>query len=293
MSMLDDLHAPIIPILRHALASAPLPRAGIMLDLGCGQGLKAPLLAEACGPDVRLLGVDIDRAAIRVATTDHRPPTTDHRGSQPTARRSSIFDFRSSERPSIIGIVADALALPVVDSSCAAAFCIAALSLFADRRAALRELRRVLAPGGVAILVVGTQAWAPTIRWPADLATRLAAAYAQALAEGHAPVPASADLGADLDNLLRVSGFAAPLIRAFQLDWSPTSDHRPATTDQEPRTQHLNPMLAELPLLPWAALRPRLAGRLGAGELVACDEHAADPEIELCALTLVAQAQAA
>jgi SAM-dependent methyltransferase len=331
--MLTDLHAPLIPILRHAFALAPLPRAGLVLDLACGQGLKAPLLAEVCGPQVRLLGIDIDRVAIR-AMVDQRPTTNDQRGTQPGDKRSSILDPRFSEQPWVVGIVADALALPLVDGCCAAAFCIAALSLFADPRAALRELRRVLAPGGVAIFVVGTQSWAQTIRWPADLAAHLVTAYAQALAEGHAPLPASADLSVDLANLLRDTGFASPLIRAFQLDRPMTNDQRPTTNDEEPRTKNqeprtenpnpksrtLNcerlttdnaimpqppnpnpqppspiphPLLAELSLLPWPALRSLLVERIEPAELARCDALAADPEVELCALALVAQAQAA
>ena len=63
--VLSQLHAPLLPILRHALAAAPLPCAGVALDLACGQGLKAALLAEALGPRVRLLGIDIDPAVFR------------------------------------------------------------------------------------------------------------------------------------------------------------------------------------------------------------------------------------
>jgi SAM-dependent methyltransferase len=185
--------------------------------------------------------------------------------------------------------VGDALALPLREGCCAVAFCIAALSLFADRRAALRELRRALAPGGVALLAVGGQYWVQTIRWPAELAGRLAAAYAQALADGLAPLPATPDLGGDLSELLLETGFTAPLVRAFLLD-------RPPTTDQalhpQPPTPNPQPLATELPLLPWPALRPLLAGRLDGAELVRCDEIAEETDVELCALALVAQARA-
>jgi SAM-dependent methyltransferase len=320
MDTLAELHTPLIPILRHTLALAPLPRAGLALDLACGPGLKAPLLAEACGPGVRLLGIDVDLAAIRAVTTDHRPPTTDHRPPTTDHRRweiedrrsrivgcgRSIFDPRSSilkrfvgrrlsvvsRQSSVVGVVGDAQALPLRDGCCAAAFCIAALSLFPDRRAALRELRRTLAPGGVALLVVGAQAWAQIVRWPADLAARLAAAYAQALAAGIAPPPATPDLGGDLADLLLGAGFAAPLIRAFLLDrpTTPRTANR-AATDYGLRATD-SPLAAELPLLPWPALRPLLAGRLFPTELARCDELAAGPQIELCTLALVAQARA-
>jgi ubiquinone/menaquinone biosynthesis C-methylase UbiE len=275
---LAELHAPLIPILRHVLARAPLPRVGVALDLACGPGLKAPLLAEACGPGVRLVGVDIDYGAIRAATTDHRLPTTDQGQMVSVVRRRS--PALSTGAGSVVGVVGNALALPLRDGCCAAAFCIAALGLFADRLVALRELRRALAPGGVALLVVGTQAWAKTIRWPADLAARLAAAYAQALAEGVAPLAASPDLGGDLADLLIGAGFTAPLIRAFSLDHQ-TLYGGPSVAAS---------LAAELSLLSWPALRPLLAGRLAAAELERCDDRSADSEIELHALALVTQA---
>jgi SAM-dependent methyltransferase len=273
--LLADLHAPLLPILHHILAQAALPRAGLALDLACGSGLKAPLLAAACGPGVRLIGIDIDHGAIRAATTNHRRPTAKHE------QISSVVSRRSS----VVGIVGDALALPLRGGCCATAFCIAALSLFADRRAALCELRRVLAPGSVALLVVGAQAWAQAIHWPTDLSARLAGTYAQALAEGHAPLPATPDLGGELAELLLDAGFAAPLVRAFRLDQSPATDHRPSTVDSA--------LAAELPLLPWQALRPLLAGRLAAAEFEHCDALADEPEIELCMLALTALAHVA
>jgi SAM-dependent methyltransferase len=303
--ILTDLHTPLIPILRHVLALAPLPRTGVALDLACGPGLKAPLLAAACGPGVRLVGIDVDRAAIRGAIADCRLQIADY------GTRDTQHATRNAQH--VTCIVGDALALPLRDGCCAAAFCIAALSLFADCRVALRELRRALAPGGVALLVVGAQAWAQTIRWPAELSARMAAAYTQSLADGIAPLPASLDLGGDLAALLIDVGFAAPLVRAFRLDRPPTiedscntqhatrntqpprgyatrstrsaTDYRPQTTD--------SPLASELPLIPWPALRPLLAGRLASAELERCDALAADPEIELCALALVAQTRAA
>jgi hypothetical protein len=177
------------------------------------------------------------------------------------------------------------------------AFCIAALSLFADRQAALRELRRVLAPGALAVLATGVQFWAQIIPWPRDLAARLATAYAQTLEDGRAPLPATPDVSEELARLLSDAGLSTPLIRAFLLERPPTTDHRPPTTD-EASISHLpspisHPLLAELPLLHWPALRPQIAGRLAAAELARCDAIAAGAEVELCSLLLVAQARAA
>ncbi len=175
---------------------------------------------------------------------------------------------------------------------------------------------------------------------------RLAAAYAQALADGAAPISAAPDLGSELADLLVAAGFMPPLVRAFWLDdRRPTTDDRRPTTDDrrpmvaeqrtknkeqdgwrtgcplgEPRTENGHPqgqprtstrrvnpepgttdngplttdnsLDMELPLLPWPALRPLLVDRLFAADLARCDELAAAPEIELCALALVALAYA-
>lgn len=45
-----------------------VPRHGFIVDLGCGHGLFANLLAEAA-PNRRILGIDVDRRKIEVART--------------------------------------------------------------------------------------------------------------------------------------------------------------------------------------------------------------------------------
>jgi SAM-dependent methyltransferase len=248
IAALADLHDPLMPILRHALALAPLPRAGAALDLACGPGLKTALLAAACGSGVRLVGIDRDVDAVRAVAA---------------------------------GIVGDALALPLRSGCCAAAFCLAALGLFGDRQAALRELHRALRPGAPALLLAGVQQWAQVIHWPPEIATCLATVYAAALADGVAPLPAGPDLGGELSELLGEAGFTSVLVRAFWLD---QPGHGSPATD--------NPLESELPLLPWPALRALLAGRLTADELARCEQLAIGADVELCALALLALARA-
>ena len=226
-----DLHAPLLPILRYTLAQAALPRAGLALDLACGAGEKGPILAQALGPGVQLLGVDIDRALAR-----------------------------SYQRT----IVGDARALPLCDACLDAAFCIAALGLLADPVAALRELRRALRPGAPAVIFTAAQLWAQVIRWPEDLAEQLAIVDAEREERGASP-----DLGGDLAGKLADAGFASRRTRAFLLEDAP------------------HPSRLELPLLPWAALRPLAASRLSALDLARCDAAASAPDVELTAVALV------
>ena len=48
------------PVLRAAINAAGLPRGSAGIDVGCGIGLQARLLAEAVGADGRVTGLDID-----------------------------------------------------------------------------------------------------------------------------------------------------------------------------------------------------------------------------------------
>lgn len=255
--MLNDLHAPLLPILRYALAQAPLPRRGLILDLACGAGEKTPLLAEALGPGVRLVGLDSDRNAIQRAALPRRHEDTKAR--RPETPRAFA--------PSCLRVlVADAHALPLRDGSLDGAVCIAALGMFRDRLAALGELRRALRPGAPALIVTAEQRWAQLVRWPPEIAARL-------VALGHA-IPVSPDVGGELAGLLAAAGLRGAQARGFLLEGAP------------------HPALLALPLAPWPALRPLAAAHLSERELARCDALWAAAEAELAAVALAAVALA-
>jgi ubiquinone/menaquinone biosynthesis C-methylase UbiE len=292
---LSDLHAPLLPILRHVLATAGLPRRATLLDLACGAGEKHGLLAQVCQP-ARIIALDRDRAALQRLWEDQRPTTNGQRpGSSASIRATSQYALPHSQCS--IPLAGDAHALPLRSDCCDAACCIAALGLFADRAAALRELRRVLRLGGAAVVVTATRRWAELVRWPEDLAAQIVQALYPAF-DGEAQTQpaqlyhgerrerederphgpnlvralwepgAPEDVAGELVAALEQAGFAAVRARAFLLDGTP-------------------PAQAELALLPWAALRPRLQRALSPAALAHCEMLAADPEIELCDIALV------
>lgn len=230
---LAELHEQLIPVLRAALADLEIPGAARVLDIGCGDCAKWPLYRESLGPELALLGADRDRAALR--------------------------------GPGAL-VAADAHALPFPDAAFGAALCVATLGLLADRGRALREMRRVLAPGAPLLVVTAERRWALVRRWPPALAARLTAHLDRAARSAHPDL--IGDLGRDLEQ----AGLALAHGRAFLADAG------------------LPPAAAELALLPWGQLRAHAAGALSARELGALD--AQEPDLELCSVMLVAHAQA-
>lgn len=233
MAFENSLHSELLPIL-HVLLANQAPTSGVVLDLACGSGEKLPLIRAACGPAAHVIALDSDVQAVRRISPTNAAP-----------------------------LVGNALALPLHDASCDRVYCIAALSLFADQALALRELRRVLKPGGQALLVTATQLWAQVTRWPDDLRHTLSAAYARS-----APLAAHADLADGLEPALCAAGFRH-VTRAFLLAADTV-------------------LLAELALLDWQRLQPHVAPQLTPAERERCDQSAATAEIELCDVVLAA-----
>ncbi len=113
----------------------PFGASDRILDLGCGTGIVARVLRERLGGGARLVGLDLSGAMI--------------------AKARSIA-------PDIEWHQGDATALPFADGSFDVVLSQQMLQFCPDRRAAAREIRRVLAPGGR--LVAST--WRPREHQP-------------------------------------------------------------------------------------------------------------------------------
>lgn len=124
----------------------PIGAADRILDLGCGTGIVARLLRARLGGGARITGVDINAEMIALART-----------------LAPDLDWREG----------NAQALPFADASFELCTCQQMLQFVPDRAAALREIRRVLVPGGR--LVAAT--WRPRHEQPLhDLLGRIAEA---------------------------------------------------------------------------------------------------------------------
>jgi SAM-dependent methyltransferase len=129
----EDYFVPVIgaPLATVLLGAAALSPGERVLDLACGTGVVARLASAAVGPTGTVAGADVNPAMLAVAGSTESPGTIEWH-----------------EAP--------ADALPFADDSFDVVLCSLGLMFFPDKPAALREIRRVLAPSGrVAILVPG------------------------------------------------------------------------------------------------------------------------------------------
>lgn len=126
---------PVIPgPLATDLIEAAAPQPGeFAVDVACGTGVVTRLAAQRVGPAGRVVGVDVNPDMLQVAE------------SIPVPGEASV-EWR----------VGSAETLPLPDESYDLAFCQLGLMFVPDRALAVREMRRILSPGGrVAINVPG------------------------------------------------------------------------------------------------------------------------------------------
>lgn len=110
------------PFARRLLATAKLAPGERVLDVACGTGLAARLAAEAVGPEGTVAGLD---------------PTP-----------GMLEQARSVTPEGIDWYKAPAESMPLPDAAFDVVLCSMGLQFFVDKVQGLREMRRVLAPGG-------------------------------------------------------------------------------------------------------------------------------------------------
>jgi len=133
------------PAGEQAIELMNVPRDARVLDIGCGNGWATRLLAQkAC--DGRVVGIDIADEMVRIA-------------------RDSSSSFANVEFR-----IASAEQLPFSDGEFTHAFSMESLYYYHDITAALREIKRTLAPSGFFVAVVDLyQENVPSHQWVEQL----------------------------------------------------------------------------------------------------------------------------
>lgn len=116
------------PLAADLIATAALRPGERVLDVACGTGAVARLAAARVGPTGAVVGLDVNPAMLAVARSS-------------TASGASIEWCEAS-----------AETIPLPDDSFDAVLCQLGLQFVPDKAAALREMRRVLLPGGRLLL---------------------------------------------------------------------------------------------------------------------------------------------
>jgi ubiquinone/menaquinone biosynthesis C-methylase UbiE len=133
------------PVGEQAINLMNIPAYAQVLDVGCGSGWATRLMAEKA-PSGRIVGIDIADEMITLA-------------------RQTSASFANVEFQ-----VASAEKLPFSDGEFSHAFSMESLYYYADMLKALREIRRVLKPGGLFVTVVDLFKENPsTEQWIHDL----------------------------------------------------------------------------------------------------------------------------
>ncbi|HYE90343.1 MAG TPA: methyltransferase domain-containing protein [Terriglobales bacterium] len=131
------------PLARTFLARVPLRPGQRVLDVACGTGIVARAAAPMLGPSGSIVGVDHSTSMLEVARA------------QPATGGARV-EWRHG----------DAASLPCADEEFDTVLCQQGLQFFPDRAAALREMYRVLKPGGL----LGICAWRAIEHSPCHLA---------------------------------------------------------------------------------------------------------------------------
>jgi ubiquinone/menaquinone biosynthesis C-methylase UbiE len=117
------------PVGERAIELMNIPTDARVLDVGCGSGWATRLIAEKASSG-RVVGIDISNEMVRLAAE--------------TSKAFSNVEFR----------VASAENLPFADGEFIHAFSMESLYYYAEMLSAMKEIKRVLAPGGMFVTVV-------------------------------------------------------------------------------------------------------------------------------------------
>lgn len=179
----QDAHA---AELQAMIADLPLGAASRVLDMACGAGAYTRWLAERLGPGGRVVGIDIDPAFLQAAEV-----------AVTAADLTERVCFQQ-------GDIAD---LPFDDAVFDLVWCAQSMYSLPDPLAALREMYRVVRPGGTGAVFENDVLHQILLPWPADLELAVRQAQLESF-ERSTPLPERFFLARGFCELFQEVGFA-------------------------------------------------------------------------------------
>jgi ubiquinone/menaquinone biosynthesis C-methylase UbiE len=173
------------PFAADLIEDAALLPGERVLDVACGTGVVARLAADRVGPGGAVAALDVNPAML--ATARSIP--------------SSGADIRWYETP--------AEAMPLPDHTFDVVFCQLGLQFIADKKTAMREMRRVLAPGGRVLVS------APPPSAFFDVLDQALARHAGAEAAAFVRTVFSLGAPGTIEHLFREAGFESVAVRTY------------------------------------------------------------------------------
>ncbi len=229
-----------MPWARSLVETAALRPGERVLDVACGTGVVTRLAAKRVGAGGKVVGLDLNAGMLAVARS-----------------RAPAIEWREGS----------ATELPLPDAAFDAVLCQQGLQFFPDRPAALREMRRVLVPGGrLALSVWRSLEWSPGHRALADALERHIGSETAAIMRAPFALADPEELRA----LAVAAGFREVAVRAAVEDVSfPSVDEFPIV---QSAATPLAPFVSGAPASARAALvadvRTALAWYVSGGKLV-------------------------
>ena len=176
-----------VPMARVTLALARPQPGERVLDVACGTGIVTSQLPALVGDTGKVVGLDLNAGMLAVARA-----------------KPSAVDWKEG----------DGAAMELADASFDLVICQHGLQFFPDRAAGVREMRRVLAPGGRAVVAC----WQGLERQTFFATLVRAQAHHLGVSESHVGVPWSFGDADALRGVFVAAGFADVEVQTHTID---------------------------------------------------------------------------